>query len=152
MRDETAAEATSSAHPEPAHPAPAMPAPAMPAPAMPAPAMPDPALQAAREAREAQAERRRAGSPALPASLVPDPLPYCIWATVALLAWLMTPPLAMAVFGTLGVLAYARAHRQGRRQTDCLLRSTRVAIGYLALVALAGAGVFGWQAWRLWTR
>ena len=82
--------------------------------------------------------------------MVKDPLPYCVWTTVALIAWLVTPALTVAFFGVLGVVAYARAWQAGLRRTDCLLREPRIAMLYLALAAVAGAAVSGWRLWVWW--
>jgi hypothetical protein len=60
-----------------------------------------PELTAARRAREAQEARAaEATQPRpIPPPAIPDPLPLCVYTTVALLAWLLTPALAAAVFG-----------------------------------------------------
>ena len=68
-----------------------------------------------------------------------DPLRLCIFATVALLGWLLGP-VALLGFAVLGLVGYTRAYRAGLTQSKCLLRDTRLVIGYLALLALAGAG------------
>jgi hypothetical protein len=68
-----------------------------------------------------------------------DPLRLCIFATVALLGWLLGP-LALLGFALLGLVGYTRAYRAGLTQSKCLLRDTRLVIGYLVLLALAGAG------------
>lgn len=131
---------------------------AMPASAVPAGTTPDgatppaesPELAAARRAREAQAARVAAGTslPPLPPPAIRDPLAYCVWATVALLAWLLSPPLVAACFGGAGLWAYARAWRAGLRRSDCILRDPRLVMLYLGLLAAAGLVVFvaGWLA------
>lgn len=71
-----------------------------------------------------------------------DPLRLCIFATVALLAWL-GGPFVVAVFAGLGLVGYARARRAGLLRSQCLLGDTRVVLGYLAvLLAVAGWGVY----------
>jgi hypothetical protein len=57
---------------------------------------------------------------------------------VALLAWALTPALAVAGFGAAGLWAYARALRAGLRQSDRVLRDPRLVMLYLGLAALAG--------------
>lgn len=96
---------------------------------------------AADRARAEQAVRAAAGRqpPPPPPPAVADPLPYCIWATVALLAWVFSPPVAVAFFATLGAVRYVRAWNAGLRRTDCVLRDPRWVIAYLALAALAGS-------------
>lgn len=70
-----------------------------------------------------------------------DPLRLCVYATVALLAWLFGP-FAVLAFAGLGLAAYLRARRDGLRRSGCVLRDTRVVIGYLALLAAAaGAAI-----------
>ncbi|WP_285728080.1 hypothetical protein [Psychromicrobium xiongbiense] len=75
------------------------------------------------------------GQPAAPY----DPLRLCIFATVALLAWIFGP-LAVVGFAVLGVVGYARARRKGLLRSKCKLGDTRLVIAYLSLLALAGAG------------
>jgi hypothetical protein len=73
-----------------------------------------------------------------------DPLRLCIFATVALLGWLLGP-VALLGFAVLGLVGYAKAYRAGLTRSKCFLRDTRLVIGYLALLTLAGAvGVWVW--------
>jgi hypothetical protein len=75
-----------------------------------------------------------------------DPLRLCIFATIALLGWLLGP-VALLLFAALGLVGYVRARRAGLTHSKCFLRDTRLVIGYLALlVAAAGAGI--WAALR----
>ena len=67
-----------------------------------------------------------------------DPLRLCIFATVALLGWLLGP-VALLGFAALGLVGYTRAYRAGLTRSKCFLRDTRLVIGYLALLAAAGA-------------
>ena len=67
-----------------------------------------------------------------------DPLRLCVYATVALLAWLLGP-VAVLGFATLGAVGYARARRAGLLRSRCKLGDTRLVIAYLVLLALAGA-------------
>lgn len=63
-----------------------------------------------------------------------DPLRLCVYATVALLAWLLGP-WAVAAFAALGLAGYTRARRAGLLRSKCALRDTRLVIGYLAVIA-----------------
>ena len=67
-----------------------------------------------------------------------DPLQLCIYTTIGLLAWLVTPALVVAAFGAIGVVAYARARRRGLAKSRCKLGDTRVVIAYLAIAASIG--------------
>ena len=102
---------------------------------------PEPAaLAAAQEAREAQAALAADGAHPrpIPPPAIPDPLPLCVYTTVALIAWLVTPALTAACFGALGFRAYWRAWRAGLRRSDCILRDPRLVMLYLGLVTAAG--------------
>lgn len=68
-----------------------------------------------------------------------DPLRYCIFATIALISWAITPAAAAMVFGGLGLAAYAKARRAGLAKSRCLLGDTRLVMAYLAAVATLGA-------------
>ena len=104
--------------------------------------------QAARGARESQAALAAAASQPKPIPPPPirDPLPLCVYATVALLAWLLTPAAVAALFGLLGLTAYARAWRAGLRKSNCKLGDPRLVMLYLGLVAAAG---LGWTVLRV---
>ena len=67
-----------------------------------------------------------------------DPLRLCIFATVALLGWLLGP-FALMFFAALGFLGYARARRVGLTHSKCVLRDTRLVLGYLGLLIVAAA-------------
>ncbi|WP_280512251.1 hypothetical protein [Nocardia farcinica] len=67
----------------------------------------------------------------------PDPLNLCVYATVALLTWLFGP-LALIAFAALAFVGYWRAWRHGLRRSRCLLRDTRLVLGYLALLVVIG--------------
>lgn len=68
-----------------------------------------------------------------------DPLQLCIYTTIGVIAWLITPALTVTIFGTIGVVGYARARRRGLAKSRCKLGDTRLVIAYLAVAALAGA-------------
>jgi hypothetical protein len=59
-----------------------------------------------------------------------DPLPLCIYTTIGIIAWLITPPLTVAIFGTLGVIGY-RLPRCGRRRRVGGHRLPAVSVGEL---------------------
>lgn len=84
--------------------------------------------------------------PIRPEEVPYDPLRLCIYTTIGLIAWLITPPLTVGIFGTIGVFGYLRARRRGLASTRCLLGDTRLVIAYLALAAIAG---YSWTLWRL---
>jgi hypothetical protein len=67
-----------------------------------------------------------------------DPLRLCIFATVALIAW-VAGPLAVVVFAGLGFAGYLRARRAGLERSKCVLRDTRLVLAYLGILAVAGA-------------
>lgn len=64
-----------------------------------------------------------------------DPLRLCVYATVALLAWLLGP-VTVAAFAGLGLIGYIRARRAGLRHSKCALRDTRLVIAYLGVIAV----------------
>ena len=66
-----------------------------------------------------------------------DPLRLCIFATIALLGWLLGP-LALVAFAVLGLVGYGRAYRAGLTRSKCFLRDVRLVLGYLAVLAVAG--------------
>jgi hypothetical protein len=81
--------------------------------------------------------------PAAPA----DPLRLCIFATVALLGWVLGP-LALTFFAALGAVGYTRARRAGLLRSRCLLGDTRNVLAYLAVLAVLG---FAGAAWSVTT-
>jgi hypothetical protein len=68
-----------------------------------------------------------------------DPLRYCIFTTIALLAWAVTPPLAVMLMSGLGLWAYTRAWRAGLRRSRCYLRDVRLVVAYLGTAFALGA-------------
>lgn len=73
-----------------------------------------------------------------------DPLRLCIFATVALLGWVLGP-VALVLFAGLGFVGYWRARRAGLTRSQCLLRDTRLVLAYLALLVVAGGvGIWWW--------
>ena len=71
-------------------------------------------------------------------SAPPDPLRLCVATTVALIAWVLSPPVAVVVFGTLAIVAYVRAYRSGLLASRCKLGDTRLVLGYLSVAVVAG--------------
>jgi hypothetical protein len=70
-----------------------------------------------------------------------DPLRYCIFTTIALIAWAVGPPVAVALMSALGIAAYWSAWRAGLRTSKCVLRDVRLVLAYLTLAFLAAAAV-----------
>lgn len=73
-----------------------------------------------------------------------DPLRLCVFTTVALFTWLIGPAVVVA-FAALGFTGYLRARRAGLTRSTCLLRDTRLVLGYLALVGLSALAGVAWQ-------
>jgi len=93
-------------------------------------------------AHEARCEIRGAGDVTSVSPPGPfDPVRFCALTTVALLAWLVTPPVVITVTAGLGLWAYMRARRHGLTRSRCLLGDTRLVIGYLALAFLLGGAL-----------
>ena len=67
-----------------------------------------------------------------------DPLRLCVYATVALLAWLLGP-WAVLGFAVLGFAGYWKARRAGLTQSKCVLKDTRLVLAYLGLLVLVAA-------------
>lgn len=67
-----------------------------------------------------------------------DPIRFCIFTTIALIAWAFGPPLAVMLMSGLGLWAYANAWRQGLRQSKCFLRDPRLIMGYLGSAFVLG--------------
>ncbi|NTW97003.1 MAG: hypothetical protein HGB28_00420 [Oscillochloris sp.] len=74
-----------------------------------------------------------------------DPLPYCIYTTVSLIAWIASPPLALAFFAGLALTKYWRAWRAGLSKSQCLLGDPRWVMAYLAALMLAGVVATVWR-------
>jgi hypothetical protein len=85
------------------------------------------------------ASGRRGGS-AAPSSTaqVFDPLRYCLFTTIALLAWLLGPAVVVVAMSALGIVAYWRALRAGLTRSRCVLGDTRLVMLYLAFACIAG--------------
>lgn len=83
--------------------------------------------------RQVHPQRVEAGTPY-------DPLRLCVFATIALIAWL-AGPFAVVFFAGLGFVGYVRARRAGLLRSRCKLGDTRIVLLYLAVVAAAAATV-----------
>ena len=71
-----------------------------------------------------------------------DPLRLCVFATVALLGWVLGP-WALLGFAGLAIAGYTRARRAGLVRSRCKLGDTRLVLAYLVALALAaGAGIY----------
>ena len=66
---------------------------------------------------------RAAGPPNAAAAPAPaaeyDPLRLCIYTTIGVISWLISPPLTVAIFGWIGVSGYWRARRRGLAASRC---------------------------------
>ena len=67
-----------------------------------------------------------------------DPLKLCVFATVALLGWVLGP-WALLGFSVLAVTGYAKARREGLLRSRCKLGDTRLVLLYLVLLSAAAA-------------
>ncbi len=68
-----------------------------------------------------------------------DPLRLCVYTTIALLAWIVSPPVMMMAMSAIGFVAYSRAIRAGLERSKCVLRAPRLVLVYLASVFALGA-------------
>ena len=68
-----------------------------------------------------------------------DPLRLCVFTTVAILAWVLSPPIAVMAFSAVGLWGYFRARRAGLLRSRCLLGDTRLVMVYLGLAFAAAA-------------
>ncbi len=66
-----------------------------------------------------------------------DPVRFCVLTTVALIAWLLGPPVCVMLMSALGMWAYARAMRAGLQETKCFLKRPVLAMSYLAVAFVA---------------
>jgi hypothetical protein len=74
-----------------------------------------------------------------------DPLRFCVFTTVALLAWLLGPPAVVTAMSALGLWAYGRAVRGGLRETRCVLRRPVLVLAYLGAACAAGVTALVWR-------
>ena len=82
-----------------------------------------------------------------PARATPfDPIRFCVYTTVAVLAWIVSAPVMMMAMSALGLWGYARAMRGGLTRSKCVLRNPRLVLLYLAGVFVAGAVGLLWPS------
>lgn len=74
-----------------------------------------------------------------------DPLPFCVYTTVALLAWIVSPPVMMMAMSAIGLWMYAQAIRGGLTRSKCVLRNPRLVLLYLGALFVAGAAGLVWR-------
>lgn len=68
-----------------------------------------------------------------------DPIRLCVYTTIALLAWLVSPPVMLMAMSALGIAGYVRAMRAGLTRSKCVLREPRLVLVYLGGAFVAGA-------------
>jgi hypothetical protein len=68
-----------------------------------------------------------------------DPVRHCVYTTIALIAWVITPPAAVVWLSSLGLWGYARAWRAGARRSRCVLRDIRLVFAYMGSAFVLGA-------------
>ena len=78
-----------------------------------------------------------------------DPIRFCVYTTVALLAWIVSPPVMVMAMSGLGLWAYWRAVRAGLTRSKCVLRNPKLVLLYLGAVFAAGAVGFGFEIARV---
>ena len=90
--------------------------------------------------------RELAPPPAAPVSSPPfDPIRFCVFTTVALLAWLLGAPVMVMAMSGLGLWAYRRAMRAGLRETKCVLKQPRLVLFYLGAAFTLGLAGLVWR-------
>lgn len=67
-----------------------------------------------------------------------DPIRFCVFTTIALIAWAFGAPFAVMLMSGLGLYAYVQAWRQGLRQSKCFLRDPRLVMAYLGVAFVLG--------------
>jgi len=78
-----------------------------------------------------------------------DPIRFCVYTTVALLAWIVSPPVMVMAMSGLGLWAYWRAVRAGLTRSKCVLRNPKLVLFYLGAVFSAGAVGLAFEITRL---
>jgi hypothetical protein len=68
-----------------------------------------------------------------------DAMRACTLTLVALLAWMITPPAAVLLFATVGLVGVARAHFAGKVEGHCSLRRPWLVGAYLCVAWVLGA-------------
>jgi hypothetical protein len=67
-----------------------------------------------------------------------EPLRLCIYTTIALLAFVLSPPVVLVWMAGLGVWGYVAVWRSGVRSSRCWLRDVRLVLVYLGLSLALG--------------
>lgn len=67
-----------------------------------------------------------------------DPFRLCVYTTIGVLAWLLTPALVVSVFSGFALVAYFKARRAGLARSRCKLGDTRLVMAYLAVAFAVG--------------
>lgn len=67
-----------------------------------------------------------------------DPLRLCIYTTIGVLAWLVTPAVVVVGFSGVALVAYYKARRAGLVKSKCKLGDTRLVMVYLGLAFASG--------------
>jgi hypothetical protein len=86
------------------------------------------------------------------AAAVFDPLRYCIFTTLGIIAWIAGPAVVVAAASALGVAAYWRAWRAGLARSKCVLGDTRLVMLYLAVAFVASIVSIGVHIGGAWFR
>lgn len=63
----------------------------------------------------------------------------CTLTLVALVAWVITPPAAVLLFATVGLVGVARAHRADKVIGHCSLGRPKLIVAYLSVAWVLGA-------------
>ena len=61
-----------------------------------------------------------------------DPVRFCAMTTVALIAWIVSPPVCLMIISGFGLCG-------GLRESRCVLKRPVLVLGYLGLTFVAGA-------------
>jgi hypothetical protein len=92
-----------------------------------------------------------AGAPAAAAAVF-DPLRYCIFTTLGIIAWIAGPAVVVAAASAFGVAAYWRARRAGLTRSKCVLGDTRLVMLYLGVAFVASIVSIGVHIGGAWFR
>jgi hypothetical protein len=68
-----------------------------------------------------------------------DAVRACTMTLVALIAWVITPPAAVLLFSTIGLIGVLRAHRADKVIGHCSLGRPKLIVAYLSVAWLLGA-------------
>jgi hypothetical protein len=68
-----------------------------------------------------------------------DAVRACTMTLVALVAWVITPPAAVLLFSTVGLVGVLRSHRADKVVGHCSLGRPKLIVAYLSVAWLLGA-------------